>query len=116
MSPPPSDRGGGRKNLIQKNMSTRKPFSKDIILLEDVEFAVSKIIEKLRQDVSHNFRRNGAVVGISGGIDSSVCMALAAKAFGPEKVLGIMLPEKDSSPDSEIMARELAARFGVKAI
>lgn len=97
-------------------MSTRKPFAKDIILLEDVEFAVSKIIDKLRQDVTHNFRRNGAVVGISGGIDSSVCMALAARAFGPEKVLGIMLPEKDSSPDSEIMARELAAKFGVKAI
>lgn len=97
-------------------MSTRKPFSNDIILIEDVEFVVSKIIDKLRQDVSHNFRRNGAVVGISGGIDSSVCMALAAKAFGPDKVLGIMLPEKDSSPDSEIMARELAATFGVKAI
>ena len=97
-------------------MNPLKPFSKDIILLDNVEDAVSHIVEKLRQDVSHNFRRNGAVVGISGGIDSSVCMALAAKAFGPEKVLGIMLPEKDSSPDSEILARELAARFGVKAI
>jgi len=97
-------------------MSTRKTFSKDIILLEDIDFAVSKIVEKLRKDVTHNFRRNGAVIGISGGIDSSVCMALAAKAFGPEKVLGIMLPEKDSSPDSEIMARELAGKFGVKAI
>jgi NAD+ synthase len=58
----------------------------------------------------------GAVVGISGGIDSSVCFALSARAFGPEKVLGIMLPEKDSSPDSEILARELAAKFGVNAI
>ena len=55
-------------------------------------------------------------MGISGGIDSSVCLALSAKAFGSEKVLGIMLPEKDSSPDSEILARELAAKFGVKAI
>ncbi len=91
-------------------MSTRKPFSMDIILLEDVELAVSKILEKLRKDVSHNFRRNGAVVGISGGIDSSVCMALAAKAFGPEKVLGIMLPEKDSSPDSEIMAQRTGSK------
>ncbi len=62
------------------------------------------------------FKRNGAVVGISGGIDSSVCFALAARAFGPEKVLGVMLPEKDSSPDSEMLARELASKFGVKAI
>jgi NAD+ synthase len=97
-------------------MSPRKPFSKDIILLDDVEEVINQIVEKLRQDVLHNIKRNGAVVGISGGIDSSVCLGLAAKAFGPDKVLGIMLPEKDSSPDSEVLARELAAKFGVKAI
>jgi NAD+ synthase len=97
-------------------MSTRKPFTKGIVLLENVEYAVNNIVEQLREDVLHRFKRNGAVVGISGGIDSSVCLALAAKAFGPEKVLGIMLPEKDSSPDSELLARELAAKFGVKAI
>jgi len=97
-------------------MPTRKPFSKDIILLENVEKVVDNIIEQLRADVLQRFKRHGAVVGISGGIDSSVCMALAAKAFGPDKVLGIMLPEKDSSPDSEILARELASRFGVRAI
>ncbi len=97
-------------------MSTRKPFTKDIILLENLEAVVNIIVEQMRQDVLHRFKRNGAVVGISGGIDSSVCFALAAKAFGPEKVLGVMLPEKDSSPDSEMLARELAAKFGVKAI
>ena len=63
-----------------------------------------------------NFKRNGAVIGISGGIDSSVCLALSVKAFGPEKVLGIMMPEKDSSPDSEELALELADKFGVKTI
>lgn len=97
-------------------MSTLKPFTRDIILLENVEEVVTNIIEQMREDVLHRFKRNGAVVGISGGIDSSVCFALAAKAFGPEKVLGVMLPEKDSSPDSEMLARELAAKFGVKAI
>lgn len=97
-------------------MSPRKPFTKDIILLPDVEYVVNHIVDKLREDVLHRFKRNGAVVGISGGIDSSVCLALSAKAFGPEKVLGIMLPEKDSSPDSEILAHELAAKFSVRAI
>jgi len=97
-------------------MTLRKPFSKDIILLDNIEYVVNQIVDKLREDVLHNIKRNGAVVGISGGIDSSVCLALSAKAFGPEKVLGIMLPEKDSSPDSEILARELAGKFGVKAI
>lgn len=97
-------------------MSHRKPFTKDIILLDNVENVVNQIVAKLRDDVLHRFKRNGAVVGISGGIDSSVCLALSVKAFGPDKVLGIMLPEKDSSPDSELLARELATKFGVKAI
>jgi NAD+ synthase len=97
-------------------MSNKRPFTKDIILLDDIEHVVSNIVEQLRQDILHRFKRNGAVVGISGGIDSSVCFALAAKAFGPEKVLGVMLPEKDSSPASEMLAKELAAKFGIKAI
>lgn len=95
---------------------TRKPFSKEIILLDNVGKAVDEIVGKLQNDVLHNIKRFGAAIGISGGIDSSVCMALAARAFGPEKVLGIMMPEHDSSPDSEELARELAAKFGVKAI
>jgi NAD+ synthase len=97
-------------------MISRTPFSKDIILLEHIDTVIDQIVEKLREDVLLRFMRKGAVVGISGGIDSSVCLALAAKAFGPDKVLGIMLPEKDSSPDSETLARELAAKFGVNAI
>jgi NAD+ synthase len=97
-------------------MSSKKPFSIDIILLDDVEAAANKIIHKLQQDVIHNLKRLGAVVGTSGGIDSSVCLALTAKAFGPAKVLGIMMPEKDSSPESEELAKELADKFGVKTI
>jgi NAD+ synthase len=97
-------------------MKKRKPFSKEIILIEDVEAAISKIIQKLRQDVLSDFKRTGAVIGISGGIDSSVCMALSVKAFGAEKVLGVIMPEKDSSPDSEELALGLAETFGVTTI
>jgi NAD+ synthase len=97
-------------------MKTRKPFSKEIILLENVETAVNKIVNKLQQDVIQNFKRNGAVVGISGGIDSSVCLALSVRAFGADKVVGIIMPEKDSSPDSEELALELARKFGIKTI
>jgi len=94
----------------------KKPFTKEIILLDNVEHVVESIVKKMQDDVLHMMKRDGAVIGISGGIDSSVCLALAAKAFGPEKVLGIMLPEKDSSPDSEELALDLADIFGVKAI
>jgi NAD+ synthase len=94
----------------------KKYFNKDFVLLNNIEFVVNRIAEKLCEDVFHRLNRNGAVIGISGGIDSSVCLALSVRAFGPEKVVGIMLPEKDSSPDSEILAGELATKFGVKAI
>lgn len=97
-------------------MNFDKPFSKDIILLNNVELVVNEIAEKLRKDVLSHLKRFGAVVGISGGIDSAVCMALAVKAFGADKVLGIMLPEKDSSPESEYLAIELAAKFKVEVI
>jgi NAD+ synthase len=96
-------------------MNSKKPFSKDIILLGNVGAIINDIVQKLRQDVLNDLKRQGAVVGISGGIDSSVCMALAARAFGPEKVLGIMMPEKDSSPQSEVLAKELADKFEVLA-
>jgi len=94
----------------------KKPFSKDSILLDNLENVVNSIVKKMQEDVLNKLRRKGGVVGISGGIDSSVCFALAVKAFGPENVLGIMLPEKDSSPDSEKLAGDLAKTFGVKAI
>ena len=60
--------------------------------------------------------RAGGVIGISGGIDSSVSMALAAKALGNENLLGIMLPEKDSSGDSALFAQKLADKFNVRTI
>jgi NAD+ synthase len=97
-------------------MSSKKPFSKDIILLNDLEAVTNKIINKLQKDVLYNLKRLGAVVGTSGGIDSSVCLALTARAFGPEKVLGVMMPETDSNHESENLARELAGKFGVKTI
>lgn len=97
-------------------MKDRKPFSKEIILLDSPEKTTEAIVDKLRRDVLINFKRQGAIVGISGGIDSSVCLALAVRAFGADKVTGIIMPEKDSSPDSEELALELAGVFGVRTI
>ena len=97
-------------------MDHNKPFSKDLILLRNIESVTDNIIKKMQQDVLFNLKRQGAVIGISGGIDSSVCLGLAAKAFGPEKVLGIIMPEKDSSPESEELALELAGKFNVSTV
>lgn len=97
-------------------MKAGKPFSKNIVLLDNPESVVKEITVKLQEDVLSNFKRQGGIVGISGGIDSSVCLALAVKAFGPDNVRGIIMPERDSSPESEELALELAGKFGVKTI
>lgn len=97
-------------------MEKMKQFSRDIIQLENVESVVDRICSKLKEDVYHVLRRRGGIVGISGGIDSSVTLALAVRAFGAENLLGVMLPEKDSSPESRILAQKLADKFGVKTV
>jgi NAD+ synthase len=94
----------------------RKPFSKEIIHIENIDQVCNDIIAKLKTDVTKNLQRRGAIVGISGGIDSSVCLALSAKAFGSKNVLGIMLPEQDSSDDSRQLAEKLAATYGVSTL
>ena len=93
-----------------------KPFSKDILHIENIDEVCNNIITKLKSDVVQKLQRRGAVIGISGGIDSSVCMALSAKAFGPEKVTAIMLPEQDSSDDSKNLALKLAGKFNVETL
>ena len=97
-------------------MKSKKPFSKDIILLDNIEAVTENIVRKMREDVLDRFKRKGAVVGISGGVDSSVCLALSVMAFGADKVTGLILPEKDSSPDSEVLANALGHALGVQTI
>jgi len=94
----------------------KKPFSKSILVIEDIKEECDILVSKLRENVFQRLRRKGGVVGISGGIDSSVCLALASRALGAGNVLGIMLPEKDSNPDSVRFGKLLADKLGVKAI
>jgi len=60
--------------------------------------------------------KRGAIVAISGGIDSSVVAALCARALGPKKVLALMLPESESSDDNARLAKMLASSIGIEAI
>src|SRR5674476_618166 len=94
----------------------KRPFSKDILIINDIEAECNRMVADLRESVFHQLNRLGGVIGISGGIDSSVSMALVARALGTENILAIMLPEHDSSGDSALFAQKLADKFGVKAI
>lgn len=90
-------------------------FNKDVLKL-DAAAEASRIAESLREQVLGQLRRKGAVVGISGGIDSSVVTALCVKAFGKEKVLGLFMPEHHTSDDALMLGRKLASTFGIEAI
>lgn len=81
----------------------------------DAAAEVEWLTEFLRTTVE-KMRRQGAVVGISGGVDSAVVLALCARALGPERVLGVLMPEKDSSPESVTLALALAQHYGVSAV
>jgi NAD+ synthase len=96
--------------------SGKKPFSRSVLSILDIEAEIQYLTHKIQEDVLIRFKRKGAIVGISGGIDSSVTLALAVKALGPDRVTGIMLPEKESSSDSLILAQRLADQFGVKTL
>jgi NAD+ synthase len=85
------------------------------VLELDCEQEAERICAGLRETVAQSLRRRGVVVAISGGIDSSVCAALAVRAFGPSRVHLLILPERDSDPDSADRARLLARTLGVEA-
>lgn len=71
--------------------------------------------QRLREFIGRMGRR-GAVVAISGGIDSSVCAALSVRALGRERVLCLILPERDSSERSGRLAHVLADHLGVERL
>lgn len=90
-----------------------RPLSWDVLDI-DLEAEANRICDRLREITANVLHKRGLVVAISGGIDSSACIGLAVRALGPQRVLALILPEKDSSDDSAARAIELANHLGVK--
>ena len=82
----------------------------------DAAAEAERIAGSLRAQVRKRLRRKGIVVGLSGGVDSSVVAALSVHAFGPANVLGVFMPEQDSDADSLRLGRELAASLGIETV
>lgn len=84
------------------------------ILNFDMDAEVAKITKGIREILSKKLHRRGLVVAMSGGIDSSVSSALCVRALGAGKVFGLLLPEQDSSSESESKGRVLAEHLGIE--
>jgi len=81
-------------------------------LKESVE--VERICQSIRDIVAKKLKRQGVVVALSGGIDSSTVAALCVHALGPEKVLGLQLPEQHSSEDTIDLSGMVAEHYGIE--
>ncbi len=86
------------------------------VLDVDPALETQRIVDALRGQVFRQLRRKGVVIGLSGGVDSSVAAAVCARALGPERVLGLFMPERDSSADSLGLGRLLAEHFGIPTV
>jgi len=84
-----------------------------VALAVDAAAEAERICEALRHQVLKRLRRRGVVLGLSGGVDSSVVAALCVRAFGPAAVFGVLMPEQDSDPDSLRLGRTVASWLGI---
>ena len=94
-------------------MTSTKSIAQALILNpeEEINRISSKFTEMLR-----SLKRRGIIVGISGGIDSSVTLALAVKALGKERVFALQMPERHSAEETLYLSGLLADAYGVERI
>ena len=88
----------------------------DKIIKIDYESEVNKITRMMKEYLRKIAHRRGFVVAISGGIDSSVCAALAVKAVGKDRVILLRLPETDSSSATGDRSIALAHYLGSETV
>jgi len=80
----------------------------------DPEAEVSRISRVMVELLRTHLRRRGLVVAVSGGVDSSVACGLAVKAVGNSRVFGLVMPERDSSPESAARGEELCRQLQIQ--
>tara|TARA_Y100000590_G_scaffold465194_1_gene636770 strand:- start:47 stop:1018 length:972 start_codon:yes stop_codon:yes gene_type:complete len=88
--------------------------SKNTLKLKNVKKTSNDLSKFIKSQVIENYRRKGVVIGLSGGLDSSVTASLSVKSLGSQNVLGLILPEKESNPNSYKLAKSLAKRLKIK--
>jgi NAD+ synthase (glutamine-hydrolysing) len=88
-------------------------------ILEEPVRAAAEIYEALKLSLADYVAKNGfkeVVIGLSGGIDSSLTATIAADALGPDRVLGVAMPSEYSTSHSVDDAKQLAANLGIEML
>ena len=81
-------------------------------LVLDCEAEIARIAQRMRDLVLATLRRRGVIIAMSGGVDSSVCAALAVRAFGVQRVFGLLLPENESAGSSATLGAAVGQQLG----
>lgn len=95
-------------------MKNHPPFSRTLLNI-DPQQEIIRVVDFIQTTVKEKLHRQGAVVAVSGGIDSAVVAALCCRALGHHRVLGLLLPESESSSESRDLALELTGKLRIKA-
>lgn len=93
-------------------MIQKTPITGSDIFAMDYEVEAARIGDFLVKSV-RGLNRRGLVLGVSGGIDSAACAALAVKALGPKRVFGLLMPERDMVDDAHDRAERLCQQLGI---
>lgn len=94
-------------------MPTGTEFSAEVLRLDEAA-EVKRIAARMREILRTDLHRRGLIIAISGGVDSAVCAALCVQAVGKDKVLGLLLPERDSSSNSARRGKTVAEQLGIE--
>ena len=81
----------------------------------DAESVARSMEQAIREQV-RDLKRRGVVVGVSGGIDSAVVATMCTRALGPDRVLALFMPERDSADESLTLGSELASGLGIASV
>ena len=83
-------------------------------MLKNSKNLKEKLSVFIKETVRNQFKKDGIIIGVSGGVDSAVIAALAVDALGPDRVFGLILPEKESSPSSRELGIDLCRALKIR--
>lgn len=83
-------------------------------MLKNTEDLKEKLSAFIKETVRNQFRKDGIIIGVSGGVDSAVIASLAVDALGSDRVFGLILPEKESSPSSRELGADLCKTLKIR--